>query len=207
MSSIKKQLIQEIAESLDSFGFKVYLSKDKNYGFYTDGKRVVCFGGTWNFSVDFSGNYAPSKEGGTGWSIKNEQSSITRDQANDYIVADAPSWANKNPTYTTPEQHLKTYGQSSGYEEFKPEPSNPLVWGELWSAIKANPADWIETTKEMYWEMLGCVPPRAMAGGSFLVGEADNHNEQGESVHTCFRQQGAKYYAKNMTVAQFKNGG
>jgi hypothetical protein len=204
MSSIKKQLIQEIAESLDSFGFKVYLSKDKNHGFYTNGQRVVSFGSSWHFCVDFSGNYAPSKHGGTGWQVKTEQTSITEDQANAYIVANAPSWANKNPTYTTPEQHLKTYGQSSGYEEFKPKPSNPLVWGELWDAMKETPSAWIETTEEMHWDMLECLPPKRMESRKFLVGEADHHNEQGEAVFACFKKVGVKFFARYLTIAQFQ---
>ena len=117
---MKKQLIAHIAQNLHSFGYTVYISDDGRYGFYTDGKRVVCFGGQWNFFVDFSGNYKPSRTGGTGWQIATEQSDITAEQAHAYITADAPRWANKDPIYTTPEQHLETYGQSSGYTQFEP---------------------------------------------------------------------------------------
>ena len=119
MSTIKKQLINDIANKLTSYGYTVYLSADKLHGFYTNGVRVVSFGGQWNFSVDFSGNYAPSKTSGTGWQIAKEQTDITQEQAQRYISATAPSWTNnRNPIDTTPEQHLKTYGKSSGYEKF-----------------------------------------------------------------------------------------
>ena len=117
---MKKQLIAQIAQNLHSFGYTVYVSDDGRHGFYTDGKRAVSFGGQWNFCVDFSGNYKPSRTGGTGWQIATEQSDITAEQAHAYITANAPRWANANPIYTTPEQHLETYGRSSGYTQFEP---------------------------------------------------------------------------------------
>lgn len=79
----------------------------------------------------------------------------------------------------------------------------PLVWGELWDAMKASPDEWIETTEEMFFEMLEAVPPRKQGENKFLVGEAARHNEQGEAVYSCFKQVGAKFYAKDMTVAQY----
>jgi len=116
---MKKELIQQIAKKLHAFGYTVYLSKDERYGFYTNGKRVVCFGGSWEFFVDFSGNYMPSKRSGTGWQIATEQTDITEHQAKAYIEANAPHWTrNLDPIYTTPEQHLKIYGKSSGYTKF-----------------------------------------------------------------------------------------
>jgi hypothetical protein len=119
---MKKELIQHIAEKLHSFGYEVNISADGRHGFYTNGKRVISFGGYWNFSVDFSGNYAPSRTSGTGWQIAKEQADITKEQADSYINANAPSWArNTNPIYTTPAQHLKTYGKSSGYQKFTPQ--------------------------------------------------------------------------------------
>ena len=117
----KTQIIQNIAENLHKYGYDVYLSKDKCYGFYTNGKRVVSFGGSWQFCVDFSGNYKQSKESGTGWGIAKELTDISEEDANAFINANAPSWTrNKNPIYTTPDQHLKTYGNSSGYAKFEP---------------------------------------------------------------------------------------
>jgi hypothetical protein len=117
----KTQIIQDIAEKLHNYRYDVYLSKDKIYGFYTDGKRVVSFGGSWQFCVDFSGNYKQSKESGTGWSIAKELTDISEEQANAFINANAPSWTrNKNPVYTTPDQHMATYGKSSGYAKFEP---------------------------------------------------------------------------------------
>jgi hypothetical protein len=116
---MKKQLVKDIAKQLTSYGYTVYLSRDGKYGFYTDGTRCVSFGGSWNFCVDFSGNYI-SKKDGSGWGIAKEKVNIFEDEARDYIQSNAPSWATREQvTYTTPEQHLKTYGTSSGYTQFK----------------------------------------------------------------------------------------
>jgi hypothetical protein len=118
---MKKQLIQYIASKLYRYRYIVYLSADGNHGFYTDGTRVVSFGGPWSTMVNFSGNYAPTIGSGTGWRLADDQTDINEDQARAYITAHAPSWAgNRNPRYTTPEQHLKTYGKSSGFVEYKP---------------------------------------------------------------------------------------
>ena len=116
---MKKELIRAIALSLVSYGYTVYLSKDSRYGFYTDGARVVCFGGTWEWLVDFSGNYI-SRRCGTGWQIAKEKTSITADEAAAYISESAPRWATsgEHVTLTTPAQHLATYGKSSGYTLF-----------------------------------------------------------------------------------------
>lgn len=79
-----------------------------------------------------------------------------------------------------------------------------LEWDELWAAMKAKPAEWIETTEEMYWHMLEVVPPRCQTRSAFLVGEADHHNEQGHAVYAAFKQQGDSYSACYMTVAEFE---
>ena len=81
-----------------------------------------------------------------------------------------------------------------------------LEWSDLWAAMKASPDAWIPTTDAMYWDMLEAVPPRAHYGGAFLVGEAERHNEDGQAVHACFKQVGDDYFARYMTVAQFKGG-
>lgn len=116
---MKKELIRDIALSLVSYGYAVYLSKNQEHGFYTDGARVVSFGGHWDWSVDFSGNYR-SKTCGTGWQIAKEKSSITAEEAARYISEGAPRWATngEHVTLTTPEKQLAMYGASSGYTLF-----------------------------------------------------------------------------------------
>jgi hypothetical protein len=118
-TEMKRELINHIAQQLKSYGYPVYISKDGTYGFYTDGERVVSFGGQWAFSVDFSGNYSTTapRSCGTGWQIAKELHDINQYTAESFIKANAPRWAvgDAKVQYTTPEQHLKTYGASSGY--------------------------------------------------------------------------------------------
>lgn len=120
---MRKQLIQQVANKLAQFGYNVYVSGDGRHGFYTDGKRVVSFGGHWDFFVDFSGNYGPKNNSGTGWGIAKERTDITEDEAKAYITANAPEWTgnSKNTSYTTPEQHLAMYGKSSDYQKHHAE--------------------------------------------------------------------------------------
>lgn len=118
----KREHIAAIAQKLKAWGYRVFIAKDGTYGFYTDGTRVVSFGGYYIGMVDFSGNYnggANARSVGTGWQIAKELSDITEAQAKEFITAYAPRWATQGRavTYTTPEQHLKTYGKSSGYVE------------------------------------------------------------------------------------------
>jgi len=79
-----------------------------------------------------------------------------------------------------------------------------LEWAALWAAMDALPEEWIPTTVAMYQHMLEIVPPRLDIGSRFLVGEPQRHNEQGKAVHACFRQVGKEYFARYMTVEQFK---
>jgi hypothetical protein len=122
---MKTQLVNETAQALTSYGFTVYISKTNDYGFYTDGERVVSFGGQWNFCLDYSGNYK-SNYSGTGWGIAKEKGVLTEEEANAYIKAHAPNWAvgSDKYSYTTPEQHLATYGKCCGYNLFTPDVKN-----------------------------------------------------------------------------------
>jgi hypothetical protein len=120
MSKMKIELIATIAAKLKSYGYTVYVSKDGRYGFYTDGRNVVSFGGQWQWSVNFNGNYK-SQRCGTGWLLDGgkELSDIDQHTAECFIKAIAPSWATRGEavTPTTPEQHLQMYGKSSGYTQ------------------------------------------------------------------------------------------
>jgi hypothetical protein len=79
----------------------------------------------------------------------------------------------------------------------------PIVWNELWDAMKETPSAWVETTEEMYWEMLEVVPPVRMDNQKFLVGEAHHDNEQGEAVYACFKKSGIRFFARYLTISQF----
>ena len=83
--------------------------------------------------------------------------------------------------------------------------ATPLEWAPLWAAMDDKPSEWIPTTEAMYWHMLECVPPRSQRVGAFLVGEANNTNADGYPVYACFRQSGDHYFARNLTLEQFRS--
>jgi hypothetical protein len=83
--------------------------------------------------------------------------------------------------------------------------TTPLEWADLWAAMDAQPAEWIETTEAMYWQMLEVLPPRLMSSSHFMVGEPKTHNAEGHAVHACFWDRGGRFFAKHMTVQQFRS--
>lgn len=108
----------EYAHFIKGLGFKVYLAKAGNYGFITDdsGARVLSF--SFTDGATLSGNYGPpSQKSGTGWRL--EQSPYDLHTAADVrraLNASAPPWCGDGWTrYTSLEQHLALYGDSSQY--------------------------------------------------------------------------------------------
>lgn len=80
----------------------------------------------------------------------------------------------------------------------------PLVWADLWAAMRPEPHQWILTTEHMFDEMLGALPPADMGGGAFLVGEANHHNAAGDAVYACFKRVGLEFEARYMTRTEFR---
>ena len=109
----KLEALLTFARDISAQGYETRIAACGTHGFFTDGKRVVSFQVDdliGNISV--SGNYAPSKQSGTGWRIADKASP---DKAACYIAANAPRWANTAPNYTTPSQYLSVYGECCGY--------------------------------------------------------------------------------------------
>lgn len=104
-----------LAQEIKAAGFRVWLAKRGTYGFYTnaDGSRVVSF----QFDLggfSFTGQYKSSqpRQCGCGWGLQ-------ADSFEGMIQQYAPSWATNGFEYkfTTLDQYLASYGQSSGFVE------------------------------------------------------------------------------------------
>ena len=108
----KKRAAMDFAHEAKNQGFDAYIAERGNYGFYTDGKRVVCF--AVDLSLTLSGNYKPSLKSGTGWRISDNAGF---EQIKPAIKANAPAWANKTAIYTTPEEYLAVYQDSSKFKK------------------------------------------------------------------------------------------
>jgi hypothetical protein len=94
--------------------------------------------------------------------------------------------------------HLMTFGTDADND------MGTLEWTPLWDAMEANPTEWIPTTEKMYWQMLEAVPPRAHSNGAFLVGEASHSNAEGRTMYAGFKKTGGQFFAKYLTIDQFK---
>ena len=83
--------------------------------------------------------------------------------------------------------------------------SGKALWDEIQSNYYSGNDEWVETTEEMFDEMLGAVPPVAMISTAFLMGEPWNHNDAGQAVYAAFKAKSGKCFAKYMTVNEFRS--
>ena len=111
-----KEIVREFTAACLKEGFDVYLAKSETHGFYTDetGERAVSFQVALSGGIDLSGNYAASRESGTGWRLL-DIPNYSKQNLKAWLYTRAPGWANKNPKYTGRDAQLKMYGKSSGY--------------------------------------------------------------------------------------------
>ena len=110
--------MQEVATEIKNAGFDVYLSNNGEYGFYTDGKRVVSFNDDLG-GVCLSGNYMPQPTLGSGWRLDASELELSTEYLQHKLNERAPRWATNGLAvdYTTPEYYLKVYGESSGFHK------------------------------------------------------------------------------------------
>ena len=109
------------ANHIKQLGFRVFLAKSKEYGFITDdkGERVMSFSFS-GLQESLSGNYGPpSRESGTGWRLQQRPSQLqTAEDVRKALYERPPEYCGKGwKHFTTLQQHLDTYGTSSGYQE------------------------------------------------------------------------------------------
>jgi hypothetical protein len=123
MSNYRREMINEVAQMILAKGYRVFIAESGTHGFYTDaqGSKVIGFQHVLG-GVTVSGNYKTSNPSstGTGWQIAGCFDPAEIDNS---FAAHAPHWAVglAKWRFTTLEEHLKTYGKSSGYVELTPE--------------------------------------------------------------------------------------
>lgn len=119
-----QQLVSEVAAQILAQGYRVFIAKRGDYGFFTDaeGSRVISFGCDLG-GINFSGNYKTSipQQTGTGWRITDNLYDAF--DCAQIFNASAPWWAVGDATwnYTTLAQYLKTYQPSSEFSELNNE--------------------------------------------------------------------------------------
>lgn len=114
----REQTARDFASYVKGLGFTVYLAKAGTYGFITDdaGERVLSFSFTDGGSL--SGNYGPpSTKSGTGWRLEQAPHDLkTHTDVRRALYEPAPAFCGNGwKHYTSVEQHLKLYGDSSAF--------------------------------------------------------------------------------------------
>ncbi len=90
--------------------------------------------------------------------------------------------------------------------DFIPKYNNPSKNSLIESLINLRLTWWDkEVTEDVYNEMLGALPPKAMSKDAFLVGEIADHNKFGLPLYDCFYNKDDRYfYFGRMTIGKFK---
>ena len=64
--------------------------------------------------------------------------------------------------------------------------------------FKSNNGLWVETTERVFWDQLECVPPKAMKGDAFMVGECHSNN-----CYAVFIEVDERFFGKICGVLTF----
>ncbi len=64
----------------------------------------------------------------------------------------------------------------------------------------AEPRTWTEIGEETYFEKLEVLPPAAMLGGAFLLGEASDSHASGAPRFRAYKREGGKHYALSVPI-------
>ena len=110
--------VHGFAYTAKEHGFIVYLSDAGTYGCYSDntGVRVVEFSYALGEGVTLTGKYKGGTNTGTGWRLEASTAGIDKDYLHNALYCPAPSWANKNPEYTSLSKFLGFYKSSNFYQ-------------------------------------------------------------------------------------------
>ena len=116
----RKNDASTFAAFIKGLGLTVYLARDREYGFITDdtGSRVLSFSFTDGGSLH--GNYGPpSTKSGTGWRLEQSPNDLrTAEDVRRALYALAPGFCGDGwKHYTTVANHMKLYGDSSGFTQ------------------------------------------------------------------------------------------
>lgn len=119
MSDYQKETVLEFAQKATKQGVRVFIAEKGTYGFITNqnGDRIVSFGFDLCCLV-FSGNYKTNnpKQTGKGWRIEHVDLLNIPNLLKEY----PPYWSvgDSKWEFTTLDQHLKMYQNSSKYKEY-----------------------------------------------------------------------------------------
>jgi hypothetical protein len=84
------------------------------------------------------------------------------------------------------------------YASWAIDPRDVAIWN-FYKNIK----EWVEVSKEYYWDALEAVPPAYHRNMVFACGEAYTHNDDGEPVYSFFKADNGKYWVQLMSKREY----
>ena len=112
-------MCKEVADLIKAAGYIVYLSGNKEYGFFTDAKGEVTVGfSNFSYNPRFFGSYEPTKVAGCGWGIDDIFPVDTAKVHEVFRLAHyPPRWATGGAKVKllTVQRRLKLYEPASNY--------------------------------------------------------------------------------------------
>lgn len=88
-------------------------------------------------------------------------------------------------------------------------PNQLPEWEQLWDILKLNlkqdKFEWVETTKNMFEQMLEALPPAYIENSKFAMGEPFSTDKNGNVVFICFKQVNNQFFAQLNTIDFIKN--
>lgn len=87
---------------------------------------------------------------------------------------------------------------SNSYKSWEIDPRDVAVCN-FYKNIK----EWVEVSKQYYWDALEAVPPAYHKNMVFACGEPYTHNNDGEPVYLFFKADNGKYWTQLMSKKEF----
>jgi len=86
-------------------------------------------------------------------------------------------------------------------KQFEAEPTKEQLQNEAklndwtrWNEGLIKGSEPVEVSEYIYFDMLGCMPPRNWQGSYFEVGEPYSHDNQGRPIHRAFWKEGELFF-------------
>ena len=127
-------------------------------------------------------------------------------------VADKLNWRGEYVAGTTGDGYVFTPVENPRFfagDRLAAVKCEPFEYSALFQIMDAHPRQWVPTTENMYYDMLGALPPVAYGNAEnwtgFLMGEPVTQDTHGDAIYGAYICVDGKFYAQNMTVKDFKD--
>lgn len=128
------------------------------------------------------------------------------------VVADKFNWHGEYIAGTTKDGYVFTPVENPRFfagDRLAAVKCEPFEGSALFQIMDVHPRQWVPTTENMYYDMLGALPPVAYGNAEnwtgFLMGEPVTHDARGDAIYSAYIRVDDNFYVQNMTVKEFKD--